>query len=88
MLNPSTINVLLIALGPMIPLLTYVFVTNLVAWQRDIADQRAADASYRDALWRQDWAFWYRLTEDDNCNTRALAQQMLGILATERPVTA
>jgi hypothetical protein len=83
-----TTDLLLIILGPMIPLLTYVFVTNLVVWQLDIAADRESALADRDDLWRLDWAFWSAMVSDTHPNTRQLALQMQGFLTTTRPETA
>lgn len=83
-----TSDLLLIVLGPMIPLLTYVFVTNLVGWQRDIAADRESTAADHVDMWRLDWWFWSDLVADDNRNTRALAIQMQSFLLTIRPISA
>lgn len=81
----ETINVLLMALGPMIPILTYVFVHQLVAWQRDIAADRESDAADAETLWHLDWHWWSHRVESPNPNTRRLANDMQAYLQASRP---
>jgi hypothetical protein len=80
-----TTDTLLIVLGPMIPLLTYVFLWNLVQLQRDVAADRESEAADRVDGWRRDWDFWSRCVESDNPNTRRLAIEMQGFLLASRP---
>jgi len=87
-MTTETIDIALMVLGPMIPLLTSVFVTNLVQWQRDIAADIESDAADRVDLWRADWHFWTQCARSDNLNTRRLAIQMQGVLLADRPVEA
>lgn len=75
----------LIILGSLIPLLTTVFVTNLLDWERDRAADRESAIADRETLWHLDWAFWRAAGESDNLTIRRLAHPMQGFLAANRP---
>jgi hypothetical protein len=83
-MNPDTVNMLLLALGPMIPLLAYVFIDQLVKWQADQDADAESAAADRATLWHLDWAFWSRRVESPNPNTRRLANDMQGFLLSYR----
>lgn len=85
-MNADIVNVLLIILGSLIPLLTYVFVDQLIKWQADIAADRESDIADRATLWELDWAWWSARLRSANPNTRRLANDMQAYLQASRPV--
>lgn len=79
----NTTDLVLIVLGPMIPLLTSWFLTNLVAWQRDIAADWADAVEYD---WLMQWDYWSARTQSTHPMIRNVARQMQGYLLATRPV--